>query len=359
MGQKGKLKKICRMLEYKRPHGSDSEFAFIRRFIDVVPGMQRDSFGNRYIRLPLRDGTQSKVMWSAHTDTVHRGDGKQIVDIDRHGYMTLPVDSGSNCLGSDDGAGVYILLSMIYAGVPGLYIFHRGEEVGGLGSEYISRNTPDLLSGIDYAIAFDRKLYKSVITYQAGYRCCSDQFVKDLAGMLAPALPLECDDGGSFTDTENYTDLVHECTNISVGYERQHTPLEVLDTDYMFRVADTFIKLFDETRLTAYNEAGQGKYDTLYGIDYHGRYTDGLWGNYSNYTASYKESDLGSTYLAPDREKIESDTQAELNFAFGVEQLTDLIKSHPAEVAVFLDEHGFSADEIELEIHMIRQLVED
>jgi hypothetical protein len=359
MGNKGNLRKICNMLEYKRPHGSASEFDFIRRFIDVVPGMQRDSFGNRYVRLPSRDGTRSQVMWSAHTDTVHRADGKQTVDVDRYGYMTVPTDSGSNCLGADDGAGCYILLSMIYAGVPGLYIFHRGEEVGGLGSDHIATNTPDLLDGINYAIAFDRKLYKSVITYQAGYRCCSDMFVKDLANMLAPSLEFETDDGGTFTDTENYTELVSECTNISVGYERQHSPLEVLDTSYMFKVTDCFINLFDETRLTAYNIPGDGKYDCQYTRDYHGRWTDGLWGSYSNYTARYTETEQGNKYLAPDRQDVEDSAQSELNFAFGVESLTELIKSHPAEVAVFLDEHGFSADEIELEIHMIRQLVEE
>ena len=76
------------------------------------------------------------------------------------------------------------MTKMIEAGVPGRYIFHRAEEVGGRGSSWIEKNREDLLQGHERAIAFDRKAKHSVITYQSCSRCCSDEFADDLGGLL-------------------------------------------------------------------------------------------------------------------------------------------------------------------------------
>ena len=45
------MPKLLEMLGYKRPHGSESEATFIAKFIDTVPGMTQDAFGNRLLRL--------------------------------------------------------------------------------------------------------------------------------------------------------------------------------------------------------------------------------------------------------------------------------------------------------------------
>src|SRR3546814_793550 len=37
------------------------------------------------------------------------------------------------------------------------------------------------------------------------------------------------DDTGVYTDTNEYAGIVPECTNLSVGYQRQHGPRETLD----------------------------------------------------------------------------------------------------------------------------------
>lgn len=42
---------LIAMLEYKRPAFSKSEKEFISRFIDSVPGIQEDRFGNRWLML--------------------------------------------------------------------------------------------------------------------------------------------------------------------------------------------------------------------------------------------------------------------------------------------------------------------
>ena len=47
----------------------------------------------------------------------------------------LDKSGDATCLGADDGAGIYIMLRMIETKKPGLYVFHRGEERGGIGAK--------------------------------------------------------------------------------------------------------------------------------------------------------------------------------------------------------------------------------
>jgi len=219
-----------------RPHNSRIERKFIARFIDSVKGMKQDSFGNRYIFV----GKNPDTMFSCHTDTVHKQGGKQKVYVDTFQGMMYTDGKQSNCLGADDGVGIWIMLKMIAEKKTGLYIFHRGEEVGGLGSSWIAEHNQLLFSHITKAIAFDRKGYTDVITYQGSSRCCSNIFADDLAIKLG--MGYRADEGGLFTDTANYTMLIPECTNISVGYDFQHTASEtqnyVFAKDLLHRVLE-------------------------------------------------------------------------------------------------------------------------
>jgi hypothetical protein len=216
---------LYQMLTYKRPAGSKTEKQFVSNFIDTIPGITADSFGNRILTI----GENPRTLFSAHTDTVHRKGGKQKILVDEiGGYIYKDTaKKDQDCLGADDATGIFIMLQLIAAKIPGLYIFHREEEIGGIGSSWIAEKTPHILDGIDRAIAFDRKSDHSVITHQCGDRCCSKEFAAALAdqigGNYAP------DSTGVFTDTANYTDLVSECTNLSVGYDSEHTKNETQD----------------------------------------------------------------------------------------------------------------------------------
>lgn len=221
------------MLTYARPAGSAAEVQFIRRFIDSLPGCYHDAYGNRIVRI----GDKPSVLWSSHTDTVHKTDGRQaLIRTDDHAIMRR--DTG-DCLGADCTTGVWLMCEMIRANVPGLYVFHRDEERGGLGSQWIADRTPELLTGIRHAIAFDRKGESSVITHQAGGRCCSDSFANALCKILGKSW--RKDDTGTFTDTANYTDAVAECTNISVGYYCQHTENESQNLSFALALRDRLI----------------------------------------------------------------------------------------------------------------------
>ena len=236
------------MLRYRRPAYGKTERAFSERWIEPT-GAYQDYFGNWLFHV----GSNPDVLWSSHTDTVHRTEGIQRV-IRTGDILSLGDKSKrtSNCLGADCGAGVWLMLEMIRAEVPGLYVFHAGEEIGGKGSSAIVKNSPGLLDGIKYAIAFDRHGTNSIVTHQIGGRCCSDEFGQSLAKMLGMGHCLDQD--GVFTDTALYTDLIPECTNISVGYRGHHTVNETVDLHYLQQLRDALLSRFDASQLEVHRD---------------------------------------------------------------------------------------------------------
>jgi len=224
---------LLEMLTYCRPHGSRGDLEFRARYLLTLPGTSVDD--HRNVRVDVGD---SRILWSSHTDTVHRKSGRQCVEYHAStGLAVLPLKSPSNCLGADDTIGVWIMAEMIRAGVPGQYVFHYGEEAGGIGARaYARAGGPSA----DVAIAFDRAGYGDVVTHQWGGRTCSDSMAGQIADVLRGA-----DDGlryaghdGVYTDTAEYADIVSECTNLSVGYRGQHTTAECADLTFARRLRD-------------------------------------------------------------------------------------------------------------------------
>lgn len=244
-----RARRLADMLTYRRVSRSTGEEGFIAEYIDCVPGMQADSYGNRWIQIG-----NTETLFSCHTDTVHRDNGahnpRQTIQADAV-MSRFFKEVGSGCLGADDGVGVFIMLEMIEAEIPGLYIFHREEETGGGGSSFIATDPGwELLLGtMKRAVAFDRRGTDSVITHQGFERGCSDAFGNALCDALGMGHIL--DDSGSFTDTANYFSLIPECTNISAGYENEHTDKEYLDVGYVIRLADAVKKVKWEELPTA------------------------------------------------------------------------------------------------------------
>ena len=220
---------LMAMLSYKRPGNSETEIAFIKRFI-LPLDVKVDGHGNYWKWVVNADGSAPNIMWSVHTDTVHHRPGFQEIEF-RDGFLRLTKPKIGECLGADDGAGLWLVWNMIKKQVPGLYLFHRGEESGGTGSKYISQFHAELLKGIKFAVALDRRGYDSVITQQWGGRCCSEAFAKQMSMLLGGKY--KPDPTGTFTDTANYIDIIPECTNLSVGYFSQHGPREEQDVKFL------------------------------------------------------------------------------------------------------------------------------
>jgi len=252
------IKELVRIHTFKRPHGSGAVDQFVQQFL-IEPFTNNSSRPSVHVHTRRsKDGVPlavvittdvtSRTLFSAHVDTVHRTAGRQSVEYDHEmGIMLKTQNAGAtdnDCLGADDGAGVWVLLQMIRADIPGTYAFHYGEEVGGIGSSTIAREHTAWLAQFDRAIAVDRKGTEDVITHQGWGRCCSDAFAKALAEQLnAYGHAFKPSNGGVFTDTANYTDDIPECTNLSCGYDAQHTPHENLDVEFLIRLKDAMIEV--------------------------------------------------------------------------------------------------------------------
>ena len=250
------MKTLLEMLHYKRPHLSTFEEIFIDSYLRPLPGFYQDEFGNGIVRVG-----DSPIMWSCHTDTVHSVDGFQTVTLSEDGTVT----SDGSCLGGDNTVGVFLMHQMILNCVPGLYVFHRGEECSRLGSEWIARNSPDLLSGIEFSIAFDRRGYKSIITHQCMQRTASELFATQMSTLLG--MGHESDDGGLYTDTYSYADLIPECTNISAGFINEHTSKESVFLPYVASLLDKLLTV-DFSILTSHRDPNESLYDPYYQTDY-------------------------------------------------------------------------------------------
>jgi hypothetical protein len=300
------LQTIVAMLGYRRPAGSKTERRFIADWIKPL-GMSQDKCGNLYKRIG-----DSPILWSCHTDTVHKAGGQQAVRL-LDGIATV-ADHSSNCLGADDTAGAWLMREMILAERPGLYVFHRGEEIGGVGSYYIATRFAALLIKSPIAIAFDRRGTQSIITHQAGGRCCSDAFAYSLGNALA--MGHRPDSGGTFTDTANYMDQIAECTNISVGYNDEHTRSESLDTNYLLDLRDALLTL-DGRDLIVERKPGELDPDD--------------WTRDSWYSGLHSFSDADQMPIS----------------GRSTRSLYQLVRDNPNEVADFLEGYGFGRKEIE------------
>tara|TARA_R100001086_G_C11723097_1_gene227469 strand:- start:195 stop:692 length:498 start_codon:yes stop_codon:yes gene_type:complete len=116
------------------------------------------------------------------------------------------------------------------------------------------------------------------------------------------------DMNGSFTDTANYTDLVTECSNISVAYWDQHSKNERCDMELIGKIEDRLIHA-DWKSLEAFGY--EDEYDSIpmYGYNVHSGYSRGF---------------TQDTYW----------------------DLYDLCQREPRKVARFLDEAGITEDDI-------------
>lgn len=292
------------MLSYMRPAGSEHQKRFCNRYLWPVFG-KPDAFGN-YVKIV----GNSDIAFMAHHDTVHSQSGRSRVILDKQGIYRV---TNVNCLGADCTTGVYIILKMIEAGVPGIYVIHDKEEIGCVGSRALVRSDPKWLDDVKFAISFDRKGYNSVITHQLGQRTCSDEFAKSFAD--AVDLPFVADDTGVYTDSNEYADVVPECTNISVGYFAQHTKFETQDGVFLNLLVNKLINA-DWSKLVCVRDPSIVEQDN--------------W--WQTYQDSYRQSNKSIGRELTDI--VETNK---------VRALCDIIKENPLAIANMLHDLGYNA----------------
>lgn len=239
------LHNLYRACGTRRASESVEEAQYVAWLCNRLPVTMIDGAGN--IHVDMRKGPQNRTLFTSHTDTMHYRGGANAIRLDESNPDAIKwrADEG-HALGADDGAGIALMMHLITHGVAAYYIFFRDEEAGGVGSRWLADNMPGALDDIDRCISLDRAGYSDVVTHQARGRCCSDEFALALANALTSDdfttvyLP---DDTGVFTDSANLTDIVCECTNLSVGYKNQHGDGEWQDVTYLPILADQLVRV--------------------------------------------------------------------------------------------------------------------
>jgi hypothetical protein len=277
------------------PHGKEHEL------FDLLPqNLEMDEFGNLFTKIGTSD-----VMFTSHLDTATSVYTKVKHQFDQNIIKT----DGTTILGADDKAGVTIMLHMIENQIPGLYYFFLGEEVGCVGSKKVAeKHKIEKFDYINKVISFDRRGTDSVITYQAGARCCSDKFGEELSKQLNLAestFNYKNDPTGVYTDSAQFVRIYAECTNISVGYYSEHTYSERQDIEHLTKLAEACLKV-DWNNLPVERDPSKTEYKS-YGSSY------GRWGWDDDY--DYIRSNKSSTNSNWSNSFKPSTTQSEkINF---------------------------------------------
>ena len=274
------------------PHGTEKE---VYPLLGLEEGsFTKDEFGNLSVKIG-----ESDVMFTSHLDTATSALTKVNHVFDKNIIKT----DGKSILGADDKAGVTVMLYMIEKKVPGLYYFFLGEEVGCLGSKKVAAEQKvKKIEGINKVVSFDRRGTTSVITYQSSKRCASDEFGEALAkefNRVDDTFKYKTDPTGVLTDSVQFISIYPECTNISVGYQSEHTFSESQDIEHLEKLAVACTKV-DWTSLPVKRDPSKVEYRSYGGYGgYYGGWDDdydyGYSRNWRSRNTGYGSS-YGSTY---------------------------------------------------------------
>lgn len=225
-------KKFIELTSKTYPHGTEHE---LRGILPDI--LNEDEHGNLFVKIG-----ESRCMFTSHLDTASRK--QENVTHVEIGKMIMT--DKKTILGADDKAGVVVMLNMIENNIPGLYYFFLGEERGCIGSGKVADKQRKNPLGIDKVISFDRRGTESIITHQSGVRCCSDVFAKALVkelNNLQKGFKYNTDNTGILTDSLEFVNIYSECTNISVGYYREHTVEEKQDIEHLEKLCMACLKV--------------------------------------------------------------------------------------------------------------------
>ena len=206
----------------------------------VTPNISGDGF----MIYAKGDTKAPKPMLCVHLDTIntHQAALEHPIDIGKNYYydenlkvLGLTPKTSLACLGGDDRAGVWIALAMIdYMEASGDYKYDIGffndEEIGCHGSTAYKKTIHK--PNTTCYIGLDRKSTQGEQEV-ALYGDDNKELIKIFTDLGYPV------DMGSITDASNLSGVL-ACVNLSVGYDNEHTPREVL---YLKCMLDTLENL--------------------------------------------------------------------------------------------------------------------
>ncbi len=216
------------------PYGFEDDLVDEMTQLGIFKDLTRDDHGNYFLKIG-----QSRTVFASHLDTAC----KNHTPVNHVIEGSIIRTDKTTILGADDKAGVTVMLWMIKHKIPGLYYFFIGEEVGCIGSG-LAAKFYETKGHFDRIISFDRRGTNSIITHQSSMRTCSDDFAKELASQLNTyRLNFKADDTGVYTDSAEFTSVIPECTNISVGYYQEHTFNEHQDIEHLYKLSQACLQV--------------------------------------------------------------------------------------------------------------------
>lgn len=281
------------------PHGTED--ILVERLIKdgtFPKDIKQDKHGNWFYEI----GHGSRTIFASHLDTV----------TDKHQSVKHVFDGdfiktdGKTTLGADDKAGVSILVWLMKHKVPGLYYFFIGEEVGCVGSG-LAAKYGDFEGKYDRILSFDRRDTNSIITHQSWSRSCSDSFADALCSELNKSefgLKYIKDDGGVYTDSAEFVDIIPECTNVSVGYYSEHTKGEKQNIKHLIALCNACLKVDWENLPTARDPKVRESKSSSYKSSYSNAYNPNSYGlGYSRDHYDYGHSRTSGSWSRSGRNK--------------------------------------------------------
>ena len=237
-----------------------------------------DDAGFLYIR-------GSKVLLTAHMDTVHKETVKQVV-VEKHEGKTIV--SSPQGIGGDDRCGVYMILEILRkTKLRPTIIFCEDEEVGGVGSnKFCKTDYVSELTEIKFAIELDRANANDLVYYDCG----NEEFMEFCEKVTGYKTAY-----GTFSDICHFSpELDVASVNISCGYYNQHTTKEYVVLEEMETTIDKVIKLLEKE-----NEVTKFDYQELfysYGskYSYNGGFRDWYESNYYELMITYRTEGKGA-----------------------------------------------------------------
>lgn len=156
------------------------------------------------------------IMLVAHMDTVFRSPPSEIYYDQKAATLWSP-----NGLGADDRAGVYAILKILQTGLLPYICLTTEEENGGVGASCFVKRFPYPPKDLKYLIELDRQGMEDCVFYW----CDNKEFVKYVEKFEFLF------DYGSFSDISVICPAWGLAgVNLSVGYNREHTIAETLNT---------------------------------------------------------------------------------------------------------------------------------
>ena len=333
------LNRLWELMEWRRPQYSRTQRKFCKKYLAPVFGNPDDS-GNYFLSIPSLAGEESPIMFTAHHDTVHTMGGKQKLGFQDTSLVLAREETQSNCMGADCTTGIWLILEMIAARVPGRYAIFAAEESGGHGSRDFVKSRPDDWKGCKAVISFDRKATGSIITHQSGGRSATDDFAESLADALG--LSLKADTGGTFTDSANFTGVVGECTNLSVGYSGAHGKGEAQDMAFAWKLRNALIHArWSELRFS--RKPGERE-ELEYEWDGIGYYSNGSF-------RSRFDSSFGGSYRRTPADTFRDAREFDFDeWRESRETILDIVQDNPDAIADLIESMGYDAKTLRREL---------